>query len=172
MINNLIFNYKEIYDLFALENSKCVKKFEKMLKITKSKKLWGSIKTDRSIFVKNHVQVFPSHIKGFWEEKKNWKKTSYTFCITRILTVHKRLSFEREKTLKKLVGKRRTISALFKNVIRSHVFYSLTFIPDYNIPNYNTYNVFWDGSYKNLIFCTHMIHLWKCIFLIFRSVFL
>ncbi len=108
--------------------------------------------------------------QGLLRRKKKWKKASHTFCITRILTVHKRLSFEREKTLKKLVGKRRTISALFKNVIRSHVFYSLTFIPDYNIPHYNTYNVFWDGSYKNLIFCTHMIHLWKCIYLIFRSV--
>ena len=71
-----------MYNLFALENSKILKK---MLKIAKSKKLWGSVKTERSIFVKNQSQVFPSHIMGFRNKNKKGKKTSYTFCFTRTL---------------------------------------------------------------------------------------
>ena len=64
---NLIFNYKETYNLFSLKNSKFSKK---MLKI------------------KNQVQVFPSHIKGFCKKIKlhiRYAKTSYTLCITRTL---------------------------------------------------------------------------------------
>jgi len=66
LINNFIVNYKKIYNLFALKNSK---NFIKMLKIAKSKKLWGSVKTKRSIFVKNQSQFFPSHIVGFRNKK-------------------------------------------------------------------------------------------------------
>ena len=81
MIYNLIFNYNEICNLFILKNSKFL---EKILKITKSKILWGSVKTERSIFVKNQSQVFPSH-------KKGEKKASYTFRITR--TLEKKIFF-------------------------------------------------------------------------------
>ena len=48
-----------IYNLFALKNSKILQKCSKS---PNQKKLWGSIKTERSIFDKNQVQVFPSHI--------------------------------------------------------------------------------------------------------------
>ena len=44
-----------------------------IFKITKSKKLWGSIKNEPSIFVKKQVQIFPSHIIGF-QNKKEKKK--------------------------------------------------------------------------------------------------
>ena len=80
MIHCFILYYKEIYNLFALKNSKFLKK---MLKITKSKKLWGSIKTERSIFAKKQVQVFPAHIKSFRKKNKKGEKNSYTFCISR-----------------------------------------------------------------------------------------
>jgi hypothetical protein len=70
--------------LFALKISKFL---EKMLKIAKSKKLWGSLKTERSIFAKKQSQIFPSHIMGLPNKKykKRGKKTSYTFCISRTL---------------------------------------------------------------------------------------
>ena len=56
-----------------------------IFKITKSKKLWGSIKNEPSIFVKKQVQIFPSHIIGFQnkKEKKNLK-----FFMTCIFILH------------------------------------------------------------------------------------
>ncbi len=48
LIYKLIINFKKMYNLFALKNSKILKK---MLKIAKSKKLWWSVNTERSIFV-------------------------------------------------------------------------------------------------------------------------
>jgi hypothetical protein len=45
-----------------------------MLKITKSKKLWGSIKNEPSIFVKSLIQVFSSHTMGFRNKKWKWEK--------------------------------------------------------------------------------------------------
>ncbi len=80
IICNLIFNYEFLWK---------IRKLKKMLKIARSKKLLGYVKTD-SISVKNQSQVFPSHIMGFQNKKwKREKKTSYTFCITRTLLKQK-----------------------------------------------------------------------------------
>ena len=71
----------KIYNLLALKNSKFLKN---VVKIAKSKKLWISIKTERSIFVKNQVQVFDLILWAF-DIKNKEGKTKFKFCITRTL---------------------------------------------------------------------------------------
>jgi len=48
-----------------------------MLKIAKSKKHWGSVKTERS---KNQSQVFPSHIMDFRNKKSKGEK-NFTYVL-------------------------------------------------------------------------------------------
>jgi len=43
-----------LYNFFALENSK---------------KIWGSIENERSIFTKKQSHVFPSYVMGFGNKK-------------------------------------------------------------------------------------------------------
>ena len=82
MIYNLIFNFKKMYNLFAFENSKILKK---MLKIANQKNFEGPSKLNEAFSSKTKVSFFPLILWAFEIKNKKGKKTSCTFCFSRTL---------------------------------------------------------------------------------------
>ncbi len=74
-----------MYNLFALKNSKILKK---MFKIAKTWKLWGTVKTKRSFFVKNQSKI---------KNKKGEKNFIYVLLFSRTLLKSSNICFSKRR---------------------------------------------------------------------------